>query len=198
MIWEQTHDAAGNDEGHHIRQTTDGGFAVAAWASYNGNPWDQMWMLKLDPLGEIVWQDISGGPAADFGNVVLQVDARDYLLGGGTLSYGAGRVDMWVMKFRSETTTAAPVMGVITPGLTCYPNPFNPRITLALRVPRAGPVKLAIYDCSGRLVATPWQGEIEAGGHEIQFEAEDLTSGLYLVCLDGRGFSLSEKIVLLQ
>lgn len=72
------------------------------------------------------------------------------------------------------------------------PNPFNPRTTLRYDLPGAGPVRLAIYDVSGRLVRILVEGERSAGSHEAIWDGRDAgnraaPSGSYLARLEAGG-----------
>lgn len=61
-----------------------------------------------------------------------------------------------------------------------YPNPFNPSTTIRYALPRHSHVTLAIFNTLGQQVATPVQGEQDAGYHETTFDARGLASGVYL------------------
>lgn len=67
-----------------------------------------------------------------------------------------------------------------------YPNPFNPSTVIGFRLSGAHmgmPVRLAIYDVLGRQVAVLIDGAMPAGTHQITFNGEGLSSGVYLVRL---------------
>lgn len=57
--------------------------------------------------------------------------------------------------------------------MPCYPNPFNPRTTVAFSLPAAGPVELRVYDIEGRLVSTLIDHALDAGHHEVHWEGRD-------------------------
>ncbi len=61
-----------------------------------------------------------------------------------------------------------------------YPNPFNPRIAIELKMPEAHEVSLRVYDVAGREVAQLMNGMQEAGTHIVFFEGSNYASGLYL------------------
>lgn len=61
-----------------------------------------------------------------------------------------------------------------------YPNPFNPSTTLTFTLPEASPVRLVVYDVTGREVARLVDGDLDAGEHRVRWEAGDLASGVYL------------------
>jgi len=78
------------------------------------------------------------------------------------------------------------------------PNPFNPSTTISLELRAASFVKLAIYDVSGRLVATLVDGWRDAGVHEATFDGSRLASGIYLAKLETSEFAQVQKLVLMK
>jgi hypothetical protein len=61
-----------------------------------------------------------------------------------------------------------------------YPNPFNPTTRIPYRLAEDGPVRLEVYDLTGRLIATLVDGYFQAGHYEAQLDASRLASGIYL------------------
>jgi hypothetical protein len=61
-----------------------------------------------------------------------------------------------------------------------YPNPFNPATTLQLALPERSRVVLLVSDMLGRTVAKLVDGDIDAGNHAVQFDANGFSSGTYL------------------
>jgi len=78
------------------------------------------------------------------------------------------------------------------------PNPFNPSTALSYELRDASFVKLAIYDISGRLVATLMDGWREAGVHEVTFDGTELPSGIYLYRITTGTESETGKMILLK
>lgn len=79
-----------------------------------------------------------------------------------------------------------------------YPNPFNPTTTIRVAVPDAAPVKLLVYDLLGRHVETLVDGTLDAGIHDIRFDAGNLPSGTYLYRLETRAGSFTKRMVLMK
>ncbi len=84
-----------------------------------------------------------------------------------------------------------------------YPNPFNPITKLEYRIPsnvkgEMSKVSLIVYDVLGREVATLVNKEQSAGSYEVQFDASNLTSGIYFYKLQSGSFVESRKMVLLR
>jgi hypothetical protein len=60
-----------------------------------------------------------------------------------------------------------------------YPNPFNPTTTISYTLPIHSSVSINIFDALGRIVAALVNEEKSAGNHEVQFDAKNLSSGIY-------------------
>jgi hypothetical protein len=74
-----------------------------------------------------------------------------------------------------------------SPGRTLqgsFPNPFSARTTIRFDLPRAAPVRLAVFDVQGRRVRILADRTFTAGPHEVAFDAKGLASGWYLARLD--------------
>lgn len=79
-----------------------------------------------------------------------------------------------------------------------YPNPFNPSTNIVFDVAEAGQVELAVYDMSGRLQDLLVDGYLEAGHHQISWNAEQVPAGVYLISLRAGTFRVTKKCVLLR
>jgi hypothetical protein len=79
-----------------------------------------------------------------------------------------------------------------------FPNPFNPSTTISFQIPVTGQVKLKVFDTLGNEVATIVDGMMEAGIHELEFNAAGITSGVYIYTLISGEFSQSQKMLLLK
>jgi len=79
-----------------------------------------------------------------------------------------------------------------------YPNPFNPSTIIRYQIPVAGDVLLKIYDVLGNEVATLVNDRVEAGKHSVNFDARNLSSGLYIYKLQSVNFVQSRKMILLK
>jgi M6 family metalloprotease-like protein len=79
-----------------------------------------------------------------------------------------------------------------------YPNPFNASTSISFSLPRAGEVRIVIYDLLGRVVDIPLGGFKEAGNHSFTWNGDKYTSGIYfyrLVTMEG---SYTRRMTLLK
>jgi hypothetical protein len=82
-----------------------------------------------------------------------------------------------------------------------YPNPFNPTTTIEFDLSKSSVVSLKVYDILGREVATLINNEeLEAGSHDVQFDASRYASGVYFyrILANGGEFSQIKKMVLMK
>jgi hypothetical protein len=82
-----------------------------------------------------------------------------------------------------------------------YPNPFNPSTKIQYGLPTDANVKVVIFDYLGRQVAVLTDGFVNAGYHEVSFDASQLASGVYIYRLtaigtNGTPFFDSKKMIL--
>jgi hypothetical protein len=79
-----------------------------------------------------------------------------------------------------------------------YPNPFNPSTTISWQSPGRSWQTLKVYDVLGNEIAVLINGEQEAGNHSINFNAANLSSGVYFYRLDTEKFSETKSMILIK
>ncbi len=79
-----------------------------------------------------------------------------------------------------------------------YPNPFNPVTTIDLDCLGDVPLLLEIYNLAGQRVDVLQQGEIAAGRHLFQWNADKMASGLYLARAEQGSHTATHKLILLH
>lgn len=79
-----------------------------------------------------------------------------------------------------------------------YPNPFNPSTVIVYQMPVSGQVTLKVYDILGKEVAVLVDEYMPAGNYHIEFNASNLSAGVYMYELVSGNFSETKKLVLLK
>ena len=79
-----------------------------------------------------------------------------------------------------------------------YPNPFNPATTISYGVPYDSFIKLTIYDMMGREVAILFNDIKPAGYHEIIWNADNHSSGMYFVQMVSSEYLKTQKLMLVK
>ena len=79
-----------------------------------------------------------------------------------------------------------------------YPNPFNPSTMIKFTLPNTEFVQLNVYNSLGQIVNNLIDDQLQAGSHEIEFNASHLSSGVYIYRLRAGSFVDVKKLILLK
>jgi uncharacterized lipoprotein YddW (UPF0748 family) len=79
-----------------------------------------------------------------------------------------------------------------------YPNPFNPTTRIKFRIINSNFVSLKVFDILGKQIQTLVNEKKATGAYEVEFNGEELTSGIYFYKLTVGKISISKKMILLK
>lgn len=79
-----------------------------------------------------------------------------------------------------------------------YPNPFNPSTEISFHLPEATYVELNVYDILGQEITTLVSGYRSEGEHHVQFDASDLSGGIYIYSLQTGEERITRKMTLMK
>lgn len=132
---------------------------------------------------------------SEFDEAPYSIHARDeavYIAGGGE--------GVYILR-NSLVTSLSPAAVPLAEDFRLsqnYPNPFNPETRLSYALPRAGRVKLQVFNAAGQLVQTLKDGWQNAGVHTIQWQAGAFASGVYFFKMQAGEFKAARKGILLK
>jgi hypothetical protein len=98
VLWERTFGGPGEDCLRALAPAPDGGVYAAGETSSTGAGDLDVWVMKLDRDGRILWQDTFGGAFEDAGLACTVIPDGGLAVAGYTWSEGAGGSDMWVLR----------------------------------------------------------------------------------------------------
>jgi len=123
ILWDMTYGGSKNDNCKSIDATLDGGYIIGGYSfsPMSGNKTENVvgggtnyadyWVLKIDNVGNIVWQNTIGGNRDDYFASVEATADGGYIIGGESnsgsngdkaeIAYGANLFDYWVVKLTS-------------------------------------------------------------------------------------------------
>ncbi len=108
--------------------------------------------------------------------------------GGGIFTYGA-------VTSVNHSTEGKPTNFELSQN---YPNPFNPLTKIKISIAEPGLVKLSVFNSLGQKVKDLISYYMQTGTYEINFDAEEFSSGTYFYRLVTNNFSQTRKMVLLK
>jgi hypothetical protein len=79
-----------------------------------------------------------------------------------------------------------------------YPNPFNPSTTISFELPANSDVKISIFDISGKHAETIVNSQMQAGAHEVTWNASAYASGVYIYKIETETYSDVKKMMLIK
>ncbi|MDA3871389.1 MAG: endonuclease, partial [Candidatus Marinimicrobia bacterium] len=82
--------------------------------------------------------------------------------------------------------------------LSIFPNPFNNELTIQIPIANAGDTKISIYNIQGRLVDKYNLQNMSKGMYEFHWNAQQLSSGLYIIRVDNMNKRYINKALLIK
>jgi len=152
--------------------------------------------------GRGVYQSTDSGATWAAANTGLaDKDVTALVVSGTNLFAGTSGTGVW-MRPLSEMVTSVDITSGESPRehslLQTYPNPFNPSTTIRYGLPNPSHVTLTVFNSLGQQVAQLVNGEMEAGYHEVKFDASGLSSAIYFYRLRAGDFVETKRLMLLR
>ena len=96
-IWSQTY-SIGWERGESVMQTNDGGYIIGGFTDTNCSGEVDVYVIKTNEVGDEQWSRTYGGNGVDLGRSIQQTLDGGYIIVGYTSSYGAGGIDVYLIK----------------------------------------------------------------------------------------------------
>ena len=191
ITWQKTYGGTGYDFAWSVQQTSDGGYIVLGGSDAFDEDSD-IWLLKLNATGDVVWQKTYGGTSGESVFWVQQTSDNGYIVLGDTYSFGAGNRDAWLLKLDA----AGEITWQKTYGGTGYDLPYSIQQTtpdggyiLAGGTRSFGEVNSDVWllklDAAGEIT---WQKTYGGTGYDLANSVIQTTDGGYIVAAETSSF----------
>jgi len=79
-----------------------------------------------------------------------------------------------------------------------FPNPFNPSTKISYKIKKEGNVSLSVFNLVGQEISVLVNEKQSAGNYEVEFDASELTTGVYLYKLQINGFTSVKRMTVIK
>ena len=200
VLWQRQPPGSHNRSLRSVSSTMDGGFVMCGvtgmyyldsldYHPYNG------WLVRTDSAGEVLWCMVdSTGLGHTYYNCVRQLPEGGYVVCG---KRATSETTYWARITRFTPETGIEEGEILqTPSLDLSPNPFSTSLEISYSLTVQEPIKLSVYDLSGRQVGVLENGIVPEGEYTSVWDAGELPSGCYIVMLRAGETTTTETCVL--
>ncbi len=170
-VWTRTFGGSDLDCGYSVLQSADGGYVIAGGTRSFGADEGDVYLVKTNTSGDMIWNKTYGGTDFDDGLSVAQTADGGYVIAGETQSFGVGQDDVYLIKTDSAGNAAA--IAEPQPPVAHKPTPAT-IVRAVLRMPESAirHSSFALLNCVGRKVM-----DLQPGENDIRH----LSPGVYFV-----------------
>lgn len=101
-VWDKTFGGNDDDFAFSVANSSDGGVLIAGYTKSKGEGDSDIWILKLDKEGTLIWDRTFGGQGEDMALSITETEDRGMAIAGTTRSKGNGESDIWVIKLNEQ------------------------------------------------------------------------------------------------
>jgi len=200
LLWQKCFGGSSSDLGKYIEATSDGNFILGGITGSNdddvsGNHGDfDFWLLKIDSMGNIIWQKCLGGSAEEFCYRMTAKETGDggYIMSGFsassdgdlTLNHGGFNCgwsscpDYWIVKLNQDITRVE--TNNMISDFSCFYNPIDGKIHVSFSSNTLSKINLSLVDLLGRSCEEQIL-DTKLGINEFKINAAELCHGLYIL-----------------
>ncbi len=198
IIWAKTYGGTNQDFARSVQQTSDGGYIVAGGTYSFGAGGADVFLIKTDANGNIIWAKTYGGTDDDYVHSVQQTSDSGYIVAGYTYPFAVGYTDVFLIKTDANgnigscsivqnviptvntvsptVTTPSPSVSSVSPTVnSASPTVTSPTFTVSEPCPLS--ISESCQIVSG--IITPYKGGIKVSGSgEFEVKVYNVSGGV--------------------
>jgi hypothetical protein len=97
-VWQRVYGGTGDDRAQCVRQSRDGGYILAGYTTSFGQGGADVYLVKTDANGILIWTRTYGGSGHDEAQSVWQTTDDGFIVAGYTASFGSGGYDVYLIR----------------------------------------------------------------------------------------------------
>lgn len=201
--WTKVYGGSTFDYGYAINQLPDNGYIIAgeteSYGFGGGKP--DMYIMRLDPVGDTLWTKTYGGPDWDYGRAICSIPGNNFAAIGAAENLSLGMSDIYLITIDS---VGNPINGFTTATnneirsektFSLFPNPATGRVNINLNSPSTNSAQIIIFNAMGQLVYFQ-EHKVEVGSTVVQLNITQFTPGFYTVQVKQNNLLQSQKLII--
>ncbi len=202
--WTRTYGGQQDDCSMDVKEIPGRGYIIVGiTASFGAGDYD-VYLVRIYSNGDTVWTKTIGGSQTEYGRSICITNDNGYIVCGETSSYGAGALDVYLIKIEPDT------LGINMDKDTRVHkaiefralSPQREYISVQYHLPRRCDVRIDIFDVSGSRLRTLTKEGERSGFHSMVLRTDqygvEISSGVYFVAFKAQNFFEVKKVVLVK
>jgi hypothetical protein len=191
------------DNASFIQKTDDGNYIIAGETGSFGDTEIDLFLVKIDPAGNVLWTRTFGGAGYDRGSCVQQTNDGGYIITGSSYSYSVqDDSDIYLVKTDSggyltqiaDDRWPDRLLDFKLAGN--FPNPFREATTFSYQVFQPSRIKLEIFALDGSLLMQIFDKYHLSGEYQVKWHPGNLDDGCYFYRLRSNADEITGKMIL--
>ena len=173
-VWTRTYGGEIAQNCYAMHEKENGNYVLCGYSS-SFSPYNDVYMLEIDPQGKMIWQEswgVAGGDEYMYG--CRPTSDGGYIITGWTNYYGAWDDELFALKLGPPSSG---IDDVHETGrwIAVYPNPVQDRATVQVQLPMSTTGAFQLFNIHGQLI----QSRIVQGKEAFQLDVVALPAGIY-------------------
>ena len=102
ILWSNSYGGTDEDEGNSICEGIDDSYIICGYTKSFGEGDNDVYLIKIDDNGNIIWDKTFGGISSDRGNKIIKTKDGSFVVAGATGSFGVGLRDFLLIKITND------------------------------------------------------------------------------------------------
>jgi hypothetical protein len=192
IIWQKNYGGSGTDIVSNIERAPDNGFVIAATSAsldhdvkgiHDIGGTSDLWIFKIDPSGNLLWQKCMGGSSDDRAAHVVTTNDGGYIVTGTVessdsdiLGYHGGYGDIWIVKLNDDVSGVQPIVSELPHLIKVYPTVTDGIVHIA--APEScGIIRIKAWNTIGQEIPVMSR----SFGNDLQVSFDNTPQGIYFL-----------------
>ena len=189
-LWSRYYGGDGDDRGYGVAVTPDRGFIIVGYTGSYGAGGKDVYIVRVDSVGEVEWEKVIGGVGDETGIDVIVDSDSNYVVAGYSNSFSADN-DVYIIKIGKDVSGVGEDDRRNINSLTITEQNLD---YIEFEIGITGYADISLYDIQGRKVDDIYSGYVN-GNKRITYDWKDLSKGVYFIRAEIGDKSITEKVI---